>query len=113
MNREIKFEVWDTHLKTMQKNAHLYHEFIRYLQDDRYIKRQYIGLKDTDGIEIYDGDIIKYPNGTMGFVKWLSEEDGYDFTGWVTSYNNYSCVGNGNLVIGNIYQNANILTLEK
>lgn len=119
-HREIKFEVWDTHLKTMQKDAHLYHEFIRYLSDDRYIKRQYTGLKDKKGKEIYDGDIVKYTTINSALVN----EECIAYIDWCTwsfalfkkykGERNYFTIldkicSNKIEVIGNIYQDKHLI----
>ena len=57
-NREIKFRVWDKLLnKFIPWNC-----FIPFDNDREYIIQQYTGLKDKDGQEIYEGDIIQYEN---------------------------------------------------
>lgn len=50
----------------------------------------------------------KFKEGQWLIRQW-SEEDGFDTTGWVTSYNNYNCTGNGNVVVGNMYENSDLL----
>jgi len=68
---------------------------------------QYTGLKDKNGTEIYEGDIVKQFNGLTAECKWDSQFAGfvYDKEGMVDVESSHNCVE----VIGNIYENPELL----
>ena len=75
---------------------------------------QYTGLKDRDGKEIYEGDIIRwYPNRPKNYNDEIVEYIGNAFSlgGWYEG--DYPDTEKYCKVIGNIYENPELLKLEK
>lgn len=69
---------------------------------------QFIGLKDADGVDIYEGDIKKCSLGTIYEVKW--DDDNARFLGF-TGNNTIIYVGREpkSLVISNIHDNPELI----
>lgn len=129
--REIKFRAWDKN-SSRWTNYSIVDDLLRFYDkhtgcwmtdknQERFKLMQYTGLKDKNGVEIYEGDIIKkaqiYPNGEIekkvGFVKFRTEDlqivlgDNTDM--WAMTGKN---LFETSAVVGNIYENPELISEE-
>lgn len=74
------------------------------------IYMQFTGLTDKNGKEIYEGDILRISKDLIEEVEWIDENNWLGakcpVNGWV---NHGSIYGEDPEIIGNIYENPNLL----
>ena len=136
--REIKFRAWNIKTKVMFYVAEMswlvggfyitdgavFSGFV----EDNFIIMQFTGLKDKNGKEIYEGDVVKYtylPGKTfwnfdgIGIVSWQSTgfhlgvlENMGGVSAWLVSLPGLGASEKPNElleIIGNIYENPELL----
>ena len=97
--REIKFRVWNDLLKKYLPDdlAHIelsgdlvfgtyyhkpdYYEYLPLLLKGDHIVEQFTGLKDKNGTEIYEGDIVKYEDTGEPIEYWVVKFSDGGFVG--------------------------------
>ena len=100
MNREIKFRAWDNENKymitskqgiftalrnsmniTVQDNGYYNNGDLLKPNKEKYTLMQYTGLKDKNGVEIYEGDIIEYKDSTGKQIEEVKFDKGCFYAG--------------------------------
>lgn len=134
MYREIKFRVWDKDYKRMHTVGDFHHDSLEIDEDNNiyylnlqcmeaspykgtnpeycaYRLMEYTGFKDTDGKEIYEGDILQIEDSIC-----VVEFKKYGFGARNIKFNEFCLFGEDELldiyatkVRGNIYENPELL----
>mgnify|MGYP000548380865 CR=1 FL=1 len=116
MSREIKFRAWNTKFNVM----YVWQTILDSLKLERLLEghpevnlMQYTGLKDKNGVEIYEDDLWFY-DGCHYLVQWTNAYAGFSLV--ATELDNkhtgeilqmfHAAKG---VVIGNIYENPELL----
>jgi len=117
--REIKFRVWNKNKKEWMLDPRQDdfipqdENFNRVFLNDNVVFQQYTGLKDKNGVEIYEGDTIIFDNSDIGgqrykgVVEWNTDQslDNLCWGLWIPSKGWLHCDFLGDLeVIGNIFE---------
>jgi len=114
MSREIKFRAWGVYGFSSKSKMHyfdIYEINNGYSPNSDVDLMQYIGLKDTNGKEIYEGDIIHHLRyGFNWEVVYSIENTGYDLKNDNHGSMHLCDKCQSNIeVIGNIYENKVLL----
>ncbi|MGN8166317.1 YopX family protein [Lactiplantibacillus plantarum] len=107
----IKFRAWDNECKIIRDYDELKGLTLDALDASDFKLEQFTGLKDVNGKEIYEGDILenrKY----RSIVKFASGKFLADVVGTISRFD---LIGetHGSKVIGNVHENPELLEEDK
>ena len=126
--REIKFRCWDGEsmefpfqIDFSTNKIHLHNTLVKnyWVDLENVILMQYTGLKDKNGKEIYESDILRdtYPNSLHPYYevvwdtnKWMIKPTEYSIKRGMSDKEDYFELNTDYLeVIGNIYENPEMI----
>lgn len=106
--REIKFRIWDINARKWLKSFNI--DLLDIPKFNLAEVNQYIGLKDKNNKEIYEGDIVTLHNGKYKVIfnteeaRFVLRDDEFEMNIPFTNNNNKRME-----VIGNIYENPELI----
>ena len=128
MNREIKFRIWDNTGKeylslqdyqnlgaievendgTLTLSPRFRFLTSMMIMPERFIPQQYVGLKDKNGVEVYEGDKVMFDYewtkpDEIGVITWNKDTASFQIKGHIPSSSMKHL--DRMKVIGNIYEN--------
>ncbi|WZK10888.1 YopX family protein [Enterococcus faecalis] len=128
-----KFRAWDKRSKEMWKvsTLHIEDEYVDLFKKNIYenplndpsakfgdvILMQSTGLKDKNGVEIFEGDIVQYRDGEYSYLGIVKRDCYQFFIDGIEPDNNYDFIDVSNTfdgtssleIIGNIHENSELL----
>ena len=115
--REIKFRAWDKEIKKFHGTFALPligSYTVGVLHDRAAVIElsQYTGLRDKNGKEIYEGDVIEWSEAALWAVRYNQDKAQYEVYDHVYSRNQATfalCSMKKKSVIGNIYEHPELL----
>lgn len=121
MSREIKFRAWDIEAEEMRDWDYILNNLVGNYEDvfndKRFIMMQFTGLKDRNGVDIYESDVVKgdFPYADTAVVVWDSKRCGLflkplNSTGRAVSDKYYKMNSVKLELVTNIHENPELLT---
>ena len=128
MMREIRFRAWSEDIREMIQVSRLdikeetihYENGIKSLNREQeldfwwkpYVLMQYTGLKDKNGVEIYEGDIVRYFRSELAVIVYRNGGVDIRSLSWGDREPIQRRLGEIE-VVGNIYQNNDLLVTDR
>lgn len=92
-------------------------EYILYDQifhNDRFVPMEFTGLKDSKGKEIYEGDIVRISDNHTEVINWIGDGDWMGEKQPLVGFIHHASIYKKPIeVIGNLYENPNLLSQDK